>query len=98
MGYKEEDCRRVLPTVNNDVNRAVEALVLASEGGSGDGKSGNGKSSGGDDKKSLEVELPAGLEHGTELLVQDPETGKQHTIVVPKNYKPGAKIRIDVDV
>lgn len=44
----------------------------------------------------MEVELPEGLEGGAELLVQDPETGQQHTIVVPNKYKPGTKIQIAV--
>ena len=43
MGYKEEDCRRVLPTVENDVNRAVGVLLGEKEEDGGDG--GGGKTS-----------------------------------------------------
>ena len=98
MGYKEEDCRRVLPTVKNDVNLAVGVLSGENEeGGGGGGGGGGGKSSSATSgNKTLEVELPEGLEGGTELLVQDPETGQQHTIVVPNKYKPGTKIQIAV--
>ena len=108
MGYREEDCLRVLPTVHNDVNLAVEELSKDERSGSGGGgsegkesekmsrsESGEGKSesSGG---KTLEIELPAGLDPGMEIAVQDPETGKQHTIIVPDNYTPGVKMNVDI--
>merc|ERR1712166_1708353 len=110
MGYKEEDCKRVLPLVNNDVNLAVEKLLDENNTGNNDtsngsGKSGEGKydtkssssSSGGGGKKQLEIELPEGLEGGMEIAIEDPETGKQHTVVVPKGYTPGTKFMIDVE-
>jgi hypothetical protein len=31
-----------------------------------------------------------------EIAVQDPETGKQVTIVVPDNYTPGVKMNVDI--
>ena len=90
MGYKEEDCARVLPLVQNDVNQAVCLLIEESGGtdaGGTDGKKG---------KKQLEIELPEGLEGGMEIAVEDPETGVQHTVIVPMNYLPGTKILVDV--
>ena len=57
-------------------------------------ESGEGKSESGG--KTLEIELPAGLDPGMEIAVQDPETGKQVTIVVPDNYTPGVKMNVDI--
>jgi len=124
MGYREEDCLRVLPTVHNDVNLAVEELSKDERSGSGGGGSGGGgggsgggggggggegkesekmsRSESGEGKsessggKTLEIELPAGLDPGMEIAVQDPETGKQHTIIVPDNYTPGVKMNVDI--
>lgn len=82
--------------MKNDVHLAVEILMNESSGETkSDGGGGIG-GSGGSGAKSLEVTLPEGLEPGMELIVQDPETLKQHTIVVPKKYTPGEKVRIEV--
>ena len=66
MGFDEKRAREVLPTVGNDVKRAID--LLSSDPNSDEG-AGEGKSNKSSSKQRFKVTIPAGLKAGESVAV-----------------------------
>ena len=88
MGFEAHLARAVLPTVDYDVSKAIDKLVLASASAPSvvDNKA--------SDEDVLEILLPAGVRPGQVISVKDPRDDQIYRVQVPSGAGGGTKMQV----
>ena len=90
MGFDAQAARKVLPTVDYDVSKAIDKLCVAGASAPPSTETKQNESYG----DTLEIELPPGVSSGQMISVKDPRDGQIYRVQVPPGAGAGTKMQI----